>query len=288
MIRANIAVTNNNRIKVSRVCDNCGKVDEVYLSSVYFGRQRRGMDFDCCKKCSYFFRINDQPIMQKSVSWKGGRYLTENGYYRVYQGNGKYAYEHKIVARKHFGRSLTKDEKVHHIDLNKINNDPANFFVCRNKRQHSRIHSQLEELGLSFLKTAIWYNEETFKYQLSRCRPRIVPEVDISDLLKYKVCKSRRHTKCYLRFTQRRKNLPCLLHTAIIERLVNRRLNNNEVVHHVDGDTLNNDVNNLRLMTRKAHTRCHYSLQTAVTGLYQSGFVVFDRRTGMYRKKNTE
>lgn len=35
-------------------------------------------------------------------------------------------YEHIVVMEKHLGRYLYKDETVHHIDLNKNNNDLSN------------------------------------------------------------------------------------------------------------------------------------------------------------------
>ena len=38
---------------------------------------------------------------------------------------------------------------------------------------------------------------------------------------------------------------------------IGRKLKNNEVVHHIDGDKLNNDINNLKLMTRKEHIEIH-------------------------------
>jgi transposase len=42
-------------------------------------------------------------------------------------------------------------------------------------------------------------------------------------------------------------------HRYIMEQHIGRKLKKNEVVHHIDGDTLNNDINNLKLMTAKQH-----------------------------------
>lgn len=36
----------------------------------------------------------------------------------------------------------------------------------------------------------------------------------------------------------------------IIEKQENRKLNKNEVVYHLDGDTYNNDISNLKIITR--------------------------------------
>lgn len=47
------------------------------------------------------------------------------------------------------------------------------------------------------------------------------------------------------------------VHVVAMEQRIGRRLNLDEVVHHIDGDRSNNDANNLALMTRSAHTRLH-------------------------------
>lgn len=46
-------------------------------------------------------------------------------------------------------------------------------------------------------------------------------------------------------------------HRLIMEHYLGRTLTNNEVVHHIDGDTSNNDFNNLQLMTRQEHAHHH-------------------------------
>jgi len=46
-------------------------------------------------------------------------------------------------------------------------------------------------------------------------------------------------------------------HRLIIENNVGRLLLKNEVVHHKDGNTLNNSLDNLELMTASEHSRFH-------------------------------
>lgn len=46
-------------------------------------------------------------------------------------------------------------------------------------------------------------------------------------------------------------------HVLIMENYLGRRLNKNEVVHHIDGNKKNNDISNLKLMTRAEHSRFH-------------------------------
>jgi hypothetical protein len=46
-------------------------------------------------------------------------------------------------------------------------------------------------------------------------------------------------------------------HIVIMESYLNRKLNKNEVVHHIDGNKQNNCVENLQVMTRSEHSSLH-------------------------------
>ena len=48
-----------------------------------------------------------------------------------------------------------------------------------------------------------------------------------------------------------------LVHRTVMAEFIGRPLRSSEVVHHIDGDKTNNEINNLALMTRAAHTRLH-------------------------------
>ena len=47
------------------------------------------------------------------------------------------------------------------------------------------------------------------------------------------------------------------LHRVIAEKMIGRPLLFNEVVHHIDGDKLNNRQENLEIMSRSDHSRMH-------------------------------
>lgn len=44
-------------------------------------------------------------------------------------------------------------------------------------------------------------------------------------------------------------------HRYIMEQKIGRYLNNDEIVHHIDGNTLNNSIENLQLMKKTDHDR---------------------------------
>lgn len=46
-------------------------------------------------------------------------------------------------------------------------------------------------------------------------------------------------------------------HRYVVEKMIGRALENNEIVHHKDGDKLNNAPDNLMLMTRNDHSALH-------------------------------
>ena len=61
--------------------------------------------------------------------------------YRALKINGKRVDTHHHVMEEILGRKLAKDEVVHHLDGNKLNNDPSNLQVMT-RAEHSRLHMQ--------------------------------------------------------------------------------------------------------------------------------------------------
>lgn len=59
--------------------------------------------------------------------------------YRGKKVNGKRIDMQRYVMEQILGRKLTKDEIVHHIDGNKLNNDPSNLQIM-SRAEHARLH----------------------------------------------------------------------------------------------------------------------------------------------------
>lgn len=49
-------------------------------------------------------------------------------------------------------------------------------------------------------------------------------------------------------------------HRRILQKHLGRKLKSNEIVHHIDGNPLNNSLKNLKLMTRSSHSKLHQKL----------------------------
>lgn len=50
-------------------------------------------------------------------------------------------------------------------------------------------------------------------------------------------------------------------HRLIVQEEIGRKLKDNEVVHHIDGNKLNNSISNLKIMDKKEHDKYHKDLR---------------------------
>jgi hypothetical protein len=60
-------------------------------------------------------------------------------------------------------------------------------------------------------------------------------------------------------------------HVVVMEKIIKRRMASDEVVHHLDGNTLNNRSENLLLMLRSQHSKFHAWLDRGAPGLERFG-----------------
>lgn len=78
--------------------------------------------------------------MEGNANWNSGRRIGRQGYVRIALAPHVWAYEHRIVIEAKLGRSLRDGEEVHHIDRDRLNNDPENLLVVT-RAQHMRLHA---------------------------------------------------------------------------------------------------------------------------------------------------
>ena len=88
-------------------CD-CGRIKEVYRGSLRNGTSKG------CAKCK-----PSAPRGEGSPRWKGSKVKTKDGYVLVTdtnrpRGAPQQKLEHRMVMERHLGRSLERDEIVHH------------------------------------------------------------------------------------------------------------------------------------------------------------------------------
>lgn len=93
-------------------------------------------------------------------AWKGGKIIKGDGYYGIWNPTHQradkqgYVYEHTLVIEEKIGRLPNKDEVVHHINLDKLDNSPENLWLCGNK-EHLICHRSIEKLIKPLLEKGI-------------------------------------------------------------------------------------------------------------------------------------
>jgi len=281
MILKNSKFRRNKVTMITRICDECGKTEEARLGSVKRGREIRGKNIDLCGKCAYLAKYAIRKITRGEGhhSWKHG---LQNGYKRITLEGGRRVREHIYIYEQYLGRRLKKEELIHHIDFDKLNNDIYNLVLFKNNGEHTKCHmDSMRNCALLFLNSKIWFNfknnKYTLKYDKNFCQREKIEIEDFS----YK--KSKRADGIFYTYEDpngKKKYKKC--HILISERMIGRRLYYGEVIHHIDGNHFNNDPNNLVVLNRSNHNKTHHSLQYCTAELYKMGLVGFNREKKEY------
>ena len=55
--------------------------------------------------------------------------------------------EHRLVVEEFLGRTLTKEEVIHHLDSNRINNELDNLMLFNTQKEHASFHRKIKQFG---------------------------------------------------------------------------------------------------------------------------------------------
>lgn len=282
--------------KILRICDCCGIKEEVSPSQA-IKRYKEGkptLCWPCANKSRNFLAVGE-----KNGHWKHG--LNKQGYKRINIG-GNRILEHKHVMERFLGRCLSSEEIVHHIDMDKENNSIKNLWLCKSNSDHRFLHHSMERIGYSLLARQIFFNERQNVYCLTKCEitkkstdlivkaqqekfPCQASQESLTNQYvfygdKWRKLQYRRdprgYKNSYYAYFETGSGIRLSLHVAIAESRLGRPLFKDECVHHIDGNGLNNDPDNLSIMKKRQHAACHYSLQKCVAELYKRGQIRFD------------
>lgn len=83
-------------------------------------------------------------VGSKNHNWRNGLTITKGGYLQFTDSscNGEHRNKllHIIICEYKYNRKLIKGEHVHHIDGNKLNNNPNNLIIL-SASEHAKIHT---------------------------------------------------------------------------------------------------------------------------------------------------
>jgi len=114
----------------SRVYINC-----LYCSKEFWNIKaniERGKAKFCSKKCHYSYAktITRQHKGYNLIHIPDHPFSNPHGRIK----------EHRVIIEKIIGRYLNRDEEVHHVDRNRLNNNIKNLMCFINKSAHARFH----------------------------------------------------------------------------------------------------------------------------------------------------
>lgn len=128
-----IELKHRTKIKVKKAsksyyftCMNCNKK---------FNRQNKKPKF-CCRMCSSQYR--KKPFIIK----KGYRKILIHNHVRADKHG--YVFEHIVILEQKLKRNLFPKEVCHHVDGNKLNNDPNNLINFKDHASHQAFHRKLQ------------------------------------------------------------------------------------------------------------------------------------------------
>lgn len=177
-------LTRGSEKRVQVQCELCGVISETTYANYFKSQEKRDWPKTTyCRSCVCKLSADKRrgkpahnkgkplPESQKGEnhpSWKGGRFISSDGYTMVRVGgkgwNG-YRKEHIILVEGMLGRPLSKTEIIHHIDGQKQNNDPENLWVT-DFVGHKHAHQSLQEIGYDLIKRGlITFDRETGEYK---------------------------------------------------------------------------------------------------------------------------
>lgn len=106
-------------------------------------------------------------------NWKGGIITKGDGYIGIWKPEHPradmqgYVYEHTLIMEQKLKREILKEEEIHHINLNKKDNDINNLCLCSHK-EHIKIHRSIEKLIPYLLNNKIiYFDEEDKEYKIA-------------------------------------------------------------------------------------------------------------------------
>ena len=146
-------------------------------------------------------------------------------------------------------------------------------------------HHSLREMAIYFLNEMIWFDLEKKSYTTKKLN--IVKKIIESNIVipksriyTHKIKRKNKIIKYQRFYTNDNKYKYKYIHICVMEKMMGRKMYASECVHHINGDTLDNNINNLCVLTRREHSFAHKSLEDCGSILYKREHIKF--KNGFY------
>lgn len=116
---------------------------EILRSNIYF----------CSKNCIGKWTSKNR-CGKNHPNFKNG-FISSDGYKYKYakehpfSDKAGYIKEHRVIVENFIGRLLKKEEVVHHIDGDRLNNNVNNLMIFKNQSCHMKFHLKMKQFGLT-------------------------------------------------------------------------------------------------------------------------------------------
>jgi len=119
------------------------------------------------------FKIREKKIKHKkygpkNANWKGGRWISKEGYVYVWIGPNQRKAEHRLIMEQYLGRKLQPNEYVHHLNGIRSDNRIENLAVVSPKEHETFT-----------LKKALQRRIRQLEEELENCRKKLKGEYKI-------------------------------------------------------------------------------------------------------------
>lgn len=160
-------------------CECCGKTIQHKNGLSHSNYKKRKY---CSKSCAGKHNKSGNKFNPREMhrNWGGG-FTKSNGYIKVLVGNGTYRSLHVVLVEEFLGRSLGKNECVHHCNGNKRDNRLENLELMT-RSEHSRLHCTL--LSDESRKKAKIAKLGKFKKETHSCWKKNVTDIDVIKAIK--------------------------------------------------------------------------------------------------------
>lgn len=139
----------------TRVCDECG--DEKKNAS-YWNLKYKNVHlcYSCSNQKTNLGRVPYNKGMKMSPKNLGSTYISSDGYPMIWVGRHNYSHGymplHRFLVCEREGRILEKEEKVHHVNGDKLDYNDSNLYLCESMSHHRSVHAQLERISMELVK----------------------------------------------------------------------------------------------------------------------------------------